>query len=243
MRVRVRFTKLGKVRFTSHRDVARIFERAFRRAEVPVALTQGFSPRPRISFGLALPTGHESDGEYLDADLAAPVVEGDLLRGLPARLSAALPQGFEVTACAAVASGTPSLQEDVVACSWTIEVVGAAPDDLSAAAHRVLASPHVEVWRTRKGQERLDDIRPAIESLDVAGPSSAGTVVLADLATQPRGLRPSELVGALGADWREGRVRRRHQWIERDGARREPLDDSGATAGAPGAAHPEVRAS
>jgi radical SAM-linked protein len=242
MKVRLRFTKLGKVRFTSHRDVARIFERAFRRADVPIALTQGYSPRPRISFGLALPTGHESDGEYLDADLATLVAEGDLLRTLPARLTEALPTGFEVTACAAVAPGTPSLQEDVRSCSWTIEVVGAAPDDLSAAVRRVLASPRVEVWRSRKGQERLDDIRPAIDSLDMAGPTPAGARVLADLATQPRGLRPSELVGALGAGWREGRVRRRHQWIERDGARREPLDP-GATAGAPGAAHREVRAS
>ena len=69
-RVRVRFTKLGKVRWTSHRDVARMWERALRRAELPVAYTEGFTPRPKVSFGLALPTGHESVAEYLDLELA-----------------------------------------------------------------------------------------------------------------------------------------------------------------------------
>ena len=65
-RVRLRFSKLGKVRWTSHRDVARMWERALRRAEVRVAYSEGFSPRPKLAFGLALSTGHESLGEYLD---------------------------------------------------------------------------------------------------------------------------------------------------------------------------------
>ena len=65
-RLRVRFSKFGKVRFTSHRDVARIWERSLRRGDVAVAYTEGFSPRPKLSFGLALSTGYESYGEYLD---------------------------------------------------------------------------------------------------------------------------------------------------------------------------------
>ena len=71
MRVRLRFTKLGKVRFTSHRDVARMWERAFRRADGPRRLhARGSPPGPSISFGLALSTGYESLGEYLDVELA-----------------------------------------------------------------------------------------------------------------------------------------------------------------------------
>ena len=69
-RVRIRFVKLGKIRWTSHRDVARMWERAFRRVQLPVAYSAGFSPRPKVSFGLALPTGHESVAEYLDVELA-----------------------------------------------------------------------------------------------------------------------------------------------------------------------------
>ena len=70
MRLRIRFSKIGKIRFTSHRDTARIWERGLRRAGLPVAYSEGFTPRPRISFGLALPTGYESEAEYLDVELA-----------------------------------------------------------------------------------------------------------------------------------------------------------------------------
>ena len=69
MKLRVRSTKIGKVRFTSHRDAARIWERALRIAELPIAATEGFTPRPKISFGLALPTGAESIAEYTDIEL------------------------------------------------------------------------------------------------------------------------------------------------------------------------------
>jgi hypothetical protein len=66
MRIRFRFTKLGKIRFTSQRDVARMWERALRRSGLPVAWSEGFSPHPLLSFSLALPTGCESLAEYLD---------------------------------------------------------------------------------------------------------------------------------------------------------------------------------
>ena len=69
MKVRIRFSKLGKIRWTSHRDVARMWERAFRRVQLPLAYSEGFSPRPKVSFGLALPTGYESVAEYLDVEL------------------------------------------------------------------------------------------------------------------------------------------------------------------------------
>src|SRR3954466_1050052 len=92
MKVRIRFSKLGKVRFTSHRDVARIWERALRRATVPVAYTEGFSPHPKLSFGLALSTGHESLGEYLDIELTEPLDTEDL----KARLDPCLPIGIDV---------------------------------------------------------------------------------------------------------------------------------------------------
>ena len=92
--VRVRFTKRGKVRFVGHRDVARAFERAFRIEQLPLSFTLGFSPRPKVSFGLALGVGHESLAEYLDVELAQPV---DVEALVPA-LSAALPVNHERTA-------------------------------------------------------------------------------------------------------------------------------------------------
>ena len=71
MKLRLRHTKVGKIRFTSHRDTARHWERAVRKAGLSVAYSAGFTPRPKMSFGLALPTGAESLAEYLDIELAA----------------------------------------------------------------------------------------------------------------------------------------------------------------------------
>jgi radical SAM-linked protein len=115
--LRLKFSKHGKVRFVGHRDVARAFERAFRITELPIAFTQGFSPRPRVSFGLALSVGYESDAEYLDVELSEPV-DADL----PAQLTAALPEGITVVGTAPLADRAPALQEAVTSVEWQIEV-------------------------------------------------------------------------------------------------------------------------
>ena len=220
--VRLKFTKLGKVRFTSHRDVARIFERSLRKASIPVAYTEGFSPRPKIAFGLALSTGHESLAEYLDVsihpDADIPVTD------LPGRLSPALPLGLDVVAAGTVQPGDASLQEAVTSCTWRIEVPGWDLDDADQHVAAALAADELVLTRTRKGKEVTDDLRPAVLSLAVIGPSAWGVELVAELATQPRGLRPSELLAVLSPTAVEGHVRRTAQWIARpDGATVEPL--------------------
>ena len=195
-RLRVRFTKRGKIRFTSHRDVARMFERAFRRAEIPLAYTEGFSPRPRLSFGLALSTGYESLAEYLDADLVDDVAGASVdLPGLPLRLSAALPVGIDVVAVAPIDGHAPSLQQDVTSTTWRLTIVGADRDGVRAAADDAMGAATIMATRTRKGQESIDDLRPSLLALHLdpeVEPSDDVTFV-AELATQPRALRPAEL--------------------------------------------------
>ncbi len=124
MKLRARFTKIGKVRWTSHRDVARMWERALRRSRVPVSYTAGFTPRPQLSFGLALPTGCESVAEYLDIVLDEPVEPAELARGV----GSVLPEGVDVVGAGVVEPGTNSLQEDVSSCTWEIHVPGVLPD-------------------------------------------------------------------------------------------------------------------
>lgn len=240
MRVRFRFTKLGKVRFTSHRDVARMWERALRRAALPVAQTEGFSPRPKVHFGLALSTGHESLGEYLDVDFREPDAADLDLDALPARLSPLLPVGVDVVAAAVVDRADTSLQQAVTSCSWRIEVPGLSVDEARGAVDRLLGAETLTVTRQRKGNDVTDDIRPGIVHLAVCGPMEAhgGAVLGAELATQPRGLRPGELLAAFDPPQEEGRVCRTQQWITLDGARWEPLPP-----GATWAPHAEVRAS
>jgi radical SAM-linked protein len=217
MRVRLRYTKAGKVRWTSHRDLARMFERAFRRTQLPVAYSGGFAPRPKVSFGLALPTGAESEAEYLDLEL----VEGTTidLAALPARLSEALPARIEVTAAAAIDDRAPSLQEAVSSCGWRLGISGAGHDELCEKVAVVIAAPSLVVTRKRKGNVVTDDIRPGILALRVV----EGVEVECELATQPRAVRPGELVRAIDPGLEEAWVRRTNQWIERDGARGVPL--------------------
>ena len=216
-KVRIRFSKHGKIRFTSHRDVARLMERALRKVQLLVAYTEGFSPRPKLSFGLALPVGHESEAEYLDVDFATPVD----LEDLPERLTASLPDGLIVTSVAEIQSGTKSLQEVISSCRWEIEVLNGTTEEVTHAVSSVLSCSELNVERERKGKTSVVDIRPTILNLEVMGPTSDGVRVAAELATEKVSIRPAELVAVIGSDFAEGRVSRTHQWTIVDGARME----------------------
>jgi radical SAM-linked protein len=227
-RLRLRYTKAGKVRFTSHRDVARMWERALRRSGLPVAYSQGFVPHPLVSFGLALPTGCESRGEYLDVRLGPPGPDEAPVGALPALVSALLPLGVDLVAAALVDEAEGSLQQEVASCDWELEVLGVPGEELAERVERVLAAPVLLVCRERKGRQTRDDVRPAIRALSMVRPGH----LRAELATHPRGVRPADLVTALGTGVVPGRACRTHQWIERDGARFEPLPLHGAGADA-----------
>ena len=208
--VRLRFAKQGKVRFVSHRDVARAFERSLRMAGLPVAFTAGFAPRPKVSFGLALGVGHESRAEYLDLELRERVASSDL----PPLLTDGLPEGLAVTGAASLAPRVPALQESVTAVAYELRMADLAPAVVARAATAAGDATTLVVATTRKG-------RPV--DVDAAG----GITV--ELSARPRAARPGELLTALralaGVEPGEGedRVLRTHQWIERDGARLEPL--------------------
>lgn len=226
MKIRARFTKLGRVRFTSHRDVARMWERALRQCRVPVAYTAGFTPRPQLSFGLALPTGCESEAEYLDVVLSEDVDHDDTAHAL----DAAMPEGVDVVGVVVLVPGVRSLQEDVSSCEWTITVPGTGVDRLTEAIDRTLAATRLELTRERKGRAVTDDIRPSVRALRCAADTAHGTRLVAELGTRPRGVRPAELAEAMGLEF--GVARRTCQWIEHDGSRREPLAALPAGAGA-----------
>ncbi len=172
MRIRFRFSKLGKIRFTSQRDVARMWERALRRASMPLAYTEGFSPRPQLSFGLALPTGAESLAEYVDValDPERAAGMGVEVAALPAVLDGLLPEGLQIEEAVPVERSKDSLQQMVTSCSWTMRLVGSDPGgaghDRSTA---LLAADTVPITRERKGREELDDLRPSVLALAVAG--------------------------------------------------------------------------
>ena len=233
MKLRLRSTKLGRVRFISHRDAARLWEHALRKVGMPVAFTAGFTPRPKVGFGLALPTGAESIAEYLDVELVgdAPVEAGDPC--LHAALSAALPPGMDVIA-SAPARGA-SLQEAVRATTWELTLPTISREEADAASALLLAAHQLPLERVRKGLTHVDDVRPAISDLRVVPRTPVGRVdldgepdwcIAADLVTVGRALRPTELVtAAFGSDVPPGRfgTLRTHQWITLDGERHEVI--------------------
>ena len=224
MRLRIRYSKKGKVRFISHRDVARIWERALRRVGVSVAYSQGFSPRPKLSFGLALSTGHESEAEFLDLELSDEDGDWTAVRGedLAARLTAALPMGLDVVAVAPVEKGD-SLQQAVTSCTWAIEVDDVDREYMDAWVAGVLSREEIVVERERKGKPVVEDLRPHVLALDVTGTTETGIRLSADLGTQPRALRPTELLAAVDPPLTARTVCRMNQWMSQGDDREEPL--------------------
>lgn len=227
MRLRLRYTRTGKVRFLSHRDLARVLERAVRKAGLPVAYSEGFSPRPKLHFGLALSVGYGSLAEYLDVDLD-PAREGigDVAE-IPERLGAALPVGLDVVAVAELAPGTPSLQEAVTSCTWDMDLPGADPGPVTAEVARLLSADELPLELVRKGKQVREDLRPLLRDL-LARRIPGGVRLTAELGTKPRSVRPAELLGALRlpaavTELGNVRVTRTHQWITIDGNRREPI--------------------
>ena len=196
----MRFAKRGRLRFASHRDFARAFERALRRAAVPMAYSAGFSPHPRISYVGAAPTGAASEAEYLEIALARCCDPKSLL----ADLNAALPDGF--TVLEAVPAGPGSLAERMEASSWRVDLPGTAPEPASAAAETFMAADQVLVERlTRDGRRQLD-ARAAVVWLRVAGadgviggkPGRHAILEMVVRQTIPA-VRPDDVLAALSA--------------------------------------------
>lgn len=170
-KVRLRYAKRGRLRFASHRDVARVFERALRRVGVPMAHSQGYSPRPRISWLGAVPTGVSSEAEYVELQLAQRVDPAALL----AELRGALVVGIEPLE--AVEAGGSALADRLQASRWRLEFPGVPAGRLREAVSALLDADHVEVRRMGKdGLRTLDAREPLVraEVLDGAGTGALG---------------------------------------------------------------------
>jgi radical SAM-linked protein len=165
-RLRIRYAKRGPLRFTSHRDFARAFERALQRAGVPIAYSQGFTPHPKVSYASAAPTGVASEAEYLEIGLRARVDPDELV----AALDAALSPGLDVLA--AVEAGPGSLADRIEASRWRIELPGVDPADLRHAVEGFTAAGEVLVERLTKQGRRTFDARGPVVRIGVAEPPS-----------------------------------------------------------------------
>jgi radical SAM-linked protein len=198
-RIRIRYAKRGPLRFTSHRDFARAFERAVRRAGVPIAFSQGFTPHPKISYASAAPTGVASEAEYLEIGLRAPLDPAELRVALDAALS----PGLDVLE--AVVAGEGSLADRIDASRWLLELPRIGDEQAEAAVAAFLAADEVLVERMTKQGKRSFDARAAVTRLVVieesAVPSGADATPCAILELVVRqvtpAVRPDDVLSGL----------------------------------------------
>jgi radical SAM-linked protein len=159
-RLRIRYAKRGRLRFTSHRDFSRAFERAVFRARVPMAYSSGFNPHPRISYAGAAPTGSASEAEYLEIALAE-IVDPAAIHAL---LEESLPEGLDILEV--VEAGPGSLADHLQASRWLIDL-DSDPDAVRSAVEAFLAADEISVERMTKKGLRTFDCRGAVRSMSV----------------------------------------------------------------------------
>ena len=188
-RLRIRYAKRGRLRFTSHRDVSRAIERAVVRAGIPMAYSSGFHPHPRISYAGASPTGAASEAEYVELGLAEVRDPAEVGHAL----DAVLPDGIDVVATVdAARSPAGSLADLLTGSHWRIDLQ-TPPAELAEAVAAFLATDTVAVERMTKKGLRTFDCRAAVVRMEV---TPAGEIDLVLEHATPA-VRPDDVLTGL----------------------------------------------
>lgn len=158
MRIRITFAKQGALRYTGQLDLHKLWERAARRADLPLAYSQGFHPQPKINLAAALPLGFSSRCEVMDLKLEREIP----LEGLKEKLQQTLPTGIQVLNVESAEERAPALQTQVTAAEY--EVTLTQPVDGSELKRKVdFVMKSESIPRERRG--KTYDLRPLIEAL------------------------------------------------------------------------------
>lgn len=198
-KLRLRYAKRGRLRFTSHRDFARAFERAVRRAGLPIGHSSGYSPHPKISYSNASPTGAGSEAEFLEIGLTEPRDPEEVR----AALDDALPPGLDIIDIAIAGPG--SLNDRLQASRWTITIPDEPVATVQQAATQFLAATTIPVERMTKRGLKTFDARSAVVSMQVrAGEGPEDRCAILDVVIRhdvaPGGavsIRPDDVLAGL----------------------------------------------
>ncbi|MFQ5809326.1 MAG: TIGR03936 family radical SAM-associated protein, partial [Armatimonadota bacterium] len=207
--------KHGVGALMSHLEFARALHRAVRRADLPIAYSKGFSPRPRMSFASPLPVGVTSDGELLAIELTESMASLDLAR----RLRPQLPEGFELVELQVIARRKKALFEGVDQAEYVVDVgcttAGGGEglrERAESAVRAVLDQASVEIIRTTKKGERTVDIRPFVDTLELCECDSDRFSVRMRVGIGPEAMaKPAEVIEALAANLGEVEVLHIHR--------------------------------
>lgn len=189
--LQVRYAKRGRMRFASHRDFQRAWERALRRANVPMAYSAGFSPHPKVSYAGAAPTGAASEAEFLEIAVLQRLDPDTLAK----ELDGALPDGLDVLA---IVEAAGPLSEALRASRWRLEW-SAESGEVQPAVRAFQAAEFVDVERVTKGGRRMIDVRALCSDLVLVDPRTL-EVTVAHAEPTPR---PAEVVAAIRVVWPE----------------------------------------
>lgn len=195
-KLRLRYAKRGRLRFSSHRDFQRALERALRRANVPIAYSAGFSPHPKISYANSAPTGVASEAEYVELGVTE-ICDPEAVR---TELDAALPVGLDVLEV--VQAHGSDFASRLEASLWLAEI-DADREQVLQGVQALLAESEVLVKRLTKSGKRVFDARGAIVSLTVAPEESnvadAGGYVILHMVVRhiTPSVRPDDVLAAL----------------------------------------------
>jgi len=230
-RFRIEFAKAAAMRFLSHLDLMRTWERALRRSGLPLAFTQGHHPHIKMSFGPPLPLGFRSRAEVFDLECSRPPGVD-----LAERLNAVLPEGLEVTGVRPILYKIPSLMSQLEGASYRVRFPGSflaeagiAPGVLRSELHdrvtRLLARDVVIVRRVSEDKAREFDAKPSIAAVHASVDEAPAVLDLHLRFTLRAAARPDDLIGLLvpEADPRTVDVERTALWAERGGERWDPL--------------------
>jgi radical SAM-linked protein len=208
MRIRITFVKQGALRYTGHLDLHKLWERAARRAELPLAYSQGFHPQPKMNMAAALPLGFSSRCEVMDMKLEQDIP----LENLPTRLNSTLPSGLQVVDIQQVDERAPALQTQVLSAEYEVTLTEAVErSELKRKVDAVIESKSIP--RERRG--KMYDLRPLIEELTLTStlPYGEGQEVgiLMRLAAREGATgRPEEVLDVLGIAFEGTRIERTH---------------------------------
>jgi radical SAM-linked protein len=198
MRIRITFTKQDALRYTGHLDLHRLWERTARRAELPLAYSQGFHPQPKLTIAAALPLGFSSRCEVLDMRLEHEIP----LDGLREKLQETLPTGIQVSNVESVDEKLPALQTLVASAEYQVTL--REPVDVSELAGRIDSVKAAEsIIRERRG--KTYDLRPLIEDLYL---EVDGRIFMRLAAREGATGRPEEVLDMLGIAFENTRIER-----------------------------------
>jgi radical SAM-linked protein len=195
-RLRITFSCAEEVKYISHLDLMRLWERALRRAAIPMAYSQGFSPHPKISLAVPLAIGVTSEGEVMDILLQKRVSPYFFIKVV----SEQLPSGIGILGVEQVSLTAPSLQSQVREAEYRAEVeTDEGVEKVEAALQSFLAKEHIPWQHQRDTGVRRYDLRPLVRRLWLIGWQGSGCTLGMRLRTDSRGTgRPEQVVAALG---------------------------------------------